>query len=481
MNYHLVLSMLGRLLLVIALAMVWPLLWGYYYKEPEVTAFWYSIGITLLTALVLIFFFRPKGQVRNKEGFFVVALSWITASLFGSLPYVFSGTFEQYADAFFETMSGFSTTGATVISNIEALPQSILFWRSLTHWLGGMGIMVLFIALLSQFGVGAFQMFKAESPGPVKEKILPKISQSAKTLWLIYVILTGVLVLLLWLSGMTLFDSLTHSFGTLATGGFSTKNASIGYYDSVLIEWIIILFMFLAGANFALYYQVFRGKSLKSLKESREFKLYAFLVISSIAIISVQLFLKAGHSWLDAIRYGSFQAISVITTTGFATSDYEMWPFMAQGAILLLMFIGGCAGSTSGGVKVGRHLILIKQAAGEFKKMVHSKAVFATKLGDKPVSDSTVISVAQFLYIYLVIIVLVALILTGYGYDLATSFSAAITTIGNVGPGFGQIGPTENFGGFEASVKYILSFTMLLGRLELYTVLVLFTPSFWKK
>jgi trk system potassium uptake protein TrkH len=483
MRLNVVINALGYLLIILGGAMLLPLLWALYYNGPDIKAFIITSFITIITGLILLKLTPPTEGIRTREGFAIVSLGWLVASLFGSIPYMLAGTFDNYADAFFETMSGFTTTGASVLTNIEVLPHGILFWRSLTHWLGGMGIIVLFIAVLSNMGYGANQMFKAESPGPVTEKIKPRIAETAKILWLTYFILSVMEIILLWLSGMNLFDSMCHTFGTMATGGFSTKNASIGHYQNPVTQWIIIVFMFMAGANFSLYYFSLRGKSLKTFWRNEEFKLYTYISLGATFLLTVVLILSDGEKILNleqVIRTSAFQAISIITTTGYATADFDKWPLIARISLFVLMFVGGCAGSTGGSVKVGRHLVLFKAAALELRRLIHPRAILSLKVNKKNTPDEILINILIFFFIYFVIFFIGAIIMAAMGLDLITALTSVAATLGNVGPGLNKVGPTANYSFVPGFGKYFLSFLMILGRLELYTVLVLFLPSTWK-
>lgn len=480
MNYQKVISSLGILMMFIGISMVFPLFWSLYYGDPDWMAFVISSSLTIAVGLVAYKSTRLEGSFHNREAFIVVTLGWLLASIFGALPYLLSGTFTSFADAFFETMSGFTTTGASVLSDIESLPHGVLFWRSFTHWLGGMGIIVLFIAILTSLGMGGLQMFRAESPGPVAEKIKPRISETAKILWFTYLLFTIMETTLLWAFGMSLFDALCHTFGTLATGGFSTKNASIGYYTSPLIQWVIIAFMFMSGANFALYYQAFRGKSLKTFWRNSEFKLYVAITLIAILILTLSI---SGNSFNleEVLRTASFQAISIMTTTGYATADFDQWSLLARSLLVLLMFVGGCAGSTGGSVKVGRILVLLKNTMMELRRAIHPRAIQSMKIGGKNISQDVLLYILQFFVIYILITAISVIIMAALGLDLISAFTSVAATLGNVGPGLGSIGPTQNYSFIPDVGKYYLSFLMLLGRLELYTVLVLLSPTFWKK
>ncbi|MBZ4654854.1 MAG: trkH [Peptococcaceae bacterium] len=481
MNYQKIISSLGIMLMIIGVSMVLPLMWSLYYGDSDWLAFLGSSIVTFLAGFVAHKATKLEGNFHNREAFIVVTFSWLLASAFGAIPYMLTGTFTSYADAFFETMSGFTTTGASVLNDIESLPHGVLFWRSLTHWLGGMGIVVLFIAILSSLGTGGMQMFRAESPGPVAEKIKPRISETAKILWYTYLLFTVIETLLLWLLGMPLFDALCHTFGTLATGGFSTKNASIGHYASPLIHWVIIVFMFMSGANFALYYQALRGRSLWSFWRNPEFKLYLLIVLASIAFVSLDLFFSGTKGIGNILTVSSFQVVSIMTTTGYATADFDRWPFFAQAILVALMFVGGCAGSTGGSIKVGRILVLLKQCLLELQKVVHPRAIMSLKIGGKNVPNDIVINILQFFFIYMLITVFGTVFMALLGLDLTSAFTAVAATLGNVGPGLAKVGPVQNYSFIPATGKYMLSIFMLLGRLELYTVLVLILPSFWKK
>ncbi|HHX50723.1 MAG TPA: TrkH family potassium uptake protein [Clostridia bacterium] len=458
--------------------MLVPMFLSIYYEEAQWPAFLSAAFLALLCGGLMVFFSRSNEEIRHGEGFVIVALGWLLASIFGSLPYLFTGTVNSFSDAFFETVSGFTTTGASVLTNIEAVTKGMLFWRSLTHWLGGMGIIVLFVAVLSLFGNEAMQMFKAEVPGPVPEKIKPRIRETAKILWLTYLSLTGAQFLLLLIAGMDPFDAINHTFATLATGGFSTKNASVGAFDSPLIHWVIIIFMYLAGVNFTLYYQALRGKNLKFFWRNEEFVLYSAIIAIAIVAISINFF-KAGLEYdFTAIV---FQVVSIITTTGFATVDFEIWPVFPQVVLLTLIFVGGCSSSTAGSVKVGRYLILFKQVSSELRHLIHPRAVSSLKVNQKSLSADYIFNVYQYFFLYMTIVVLSTLVLTFSGTDLVTSFSAVATTLGNVGPGLGSIGPADNYAHFSGGIKIFFSFLMLLGRLEIYTLLILLFPSTWRK
>jgi len=453
-----------------------PLMWSIYYQE-SISPILIPMIMAILIGLLVSYFIKPRGEIRQREAFAVVSFGWLVATLIGLIPFLLSGTFNSFADAFFETMSGFTTTGASVMTDIEAVDKGILMWRSLTHWLGGMGIMALFIAALSQLGSGGMQMFRAEVPGPSTERLKPRIKETAKVLWLTYVIISLAEILLLWLAQMSFYESLIHTFGTMATGGFSSRNLSIGAYGP-LIHWIIIVFMFIAGANFSLYYQALKGKSLKAFWLNEEFRLYSGIIVLSSVIIWIIL-LNAGEEL--ALTKAFFQVVSITTTTGYATADFNQWSSLATGILVLLMFVGGSAGSTGGSVKVGRILILAKHSLLELRQMVRPRAVLSLKIDKRTISNRIIINVLQFFFLYALIIGLSTLIVVTSGVDLVTGFTSVAATLGNIGPGLQLVGPAENYAFYSGGYKIFMSFLMLLGRLEIYTVLTLLIPSTWRR
>ncbi|RPI93703.1 MAG: TrkH family potassium uptake protein, partial [Spirochaetales bacterium] len=378
------------------------------------------------------------------------------------------------------TVSGFSTTGASILTDVECLPRSMLFWRSFTHWLGGMGIVVLAVAVLPLLGIGGLQLINAESPGPTVDRITPRIADTAKILWIIYTGFTVAQTALLMIAGMDLFDALTHTFGALATGGFSTKNASVGHYDSTAIDIIITAFMLLASLNFSLHYRVLTGR-LRSLAGETEAKVFLLIFIISTMAIALSVYGESYPSFGESLRHAAFQAASILTTTGFATADFEQWPFFSQGVLFLLMFIGGSSGSTAGGIKVFRIVILLKQAFIEMLFLIHPRGIFTLKVNNGVVRKDLVYSVAGFFFLYIFMLLCTSLVVASSGYDLTTSFTTALATLGNIGPGFGEVGPANNYAFFPDYVKWFLSFAMLVGRLELYTVLIILTPEFWRR
>lgn len=448
----------------------------------------YSMLMPFLIPMIcsLVFMFavniptrKIKYNMTIRQTFLIVALSWVVASFMGSIPLYFSGGFSSYSDALFESFSGFSTTGATVLNNVEKLPRSINLWRCLTHWLGGMGIVTLTVAILPLLGVGGFQLIKAETTGPEKGKVTARITTTAKVLWIIYISFTFLEIVCLKIAGMDFVDALSHSFATLGTGGFSTRNASIGSYNSVSIDIVCTIFMFLSGINFSLFYYLITRKT-DEIKKNSELKAY-FLIVSVCILLLTFVLLPIYGGFGKSLRYSSFQVVSIITTTGFSTADFLNWPSSAQFIIFLLFFIGGCSGSTSGGFKVIRWVILGKQMNNETKKMIHPHGVFSIRLNGRPCKNEIVSNVASFVTAFFLLVA----ITTGVGclgkLDLLSSFTAALSMVGNIGPAFGVLGPSANYGFLPDFVKIWYCFAMLAGRLELYTMIIYFFPSYWKK
>jgi len=480
-NLGLTAYLIGILNLFLALSMTVPLIVSLIYRDGTTWVFIQAIGLTVLGSLILIYTCRgAKEEIRHREGMAVVALGWFSAGLFGALPFYLAGTFPTYLDGLFEALSGFTTTGASVLTEIESLPPAILFWRSLTHWLGGMGIIVLTIAILPFLGVGGMQLFKAEVPGPVADKLQPRITETAKTLWKVYLAFTGAEVLLLHLGGMNLFDSFCHTFGTLATGGFSTKNASIGHYNSVYFDLVITGFMLLSGINFALHYQALTGH-LKTFYRNSELRFFLGVFAAGTILTAWSIWQGGLYGPAQALRHGAFQVASILTTTGYATVDFELWPYLAQMILVLCIFIGGSAGSTGGSIKCMRIMLLLKHSYRELRRLIHPHAIIPVKLQGRAVPEEVLFSVWGFFILFMTLFVVASLILAAMGLDLVTSFTAVAATIGNIGPGLGQVGPTDNYAHLPYAAKVILIMCMVLGRLEVYTVFILFVPEFWKK
>ena len=466
---RLTLHIIGSFLKYFALAYIVPLVTALYYGE-DWRIFLYSLLITLTVGLLLEFGFKTTKVIERSDGFTIVAFTWLLIPLLGTLPYLFLGL--GFLDAFFETMSGFTTTGATILKVVEELPQSALLWRSLTQWLGGMGVVLLFISILPRLGVGGSQLFDREFPGPLPERLRPRFRTTARLLWTIYVGFTGAeIALLYFVAKLPLFDSICISFSTIPTGGFTPTTASIGAYANPLAEYIIIVFMFLAGMSFITHYHVLRG-NWKALK-GEEFRLY--LIILAVAIL-----LLIGSQGLNSYREGMFQAISIMTTTGFITADFGSWHAGARIVLLALMFIGACGGSTGGAIKVVRFLTLIKHTRVMMRKAISPKAVIPVKLNQKPLQEGIIRDIISFLFLYIIVAVLASFMLCFLGLNLETSISAVAATLGNVGPGLGGVGPGLNYSLLPGAAKVILIMCMWLGRLELFTVFMIFFPRFWK-
>jgi trk system potassium uptake protein TrkH len=483
MHYKIILKILSKLLLILSLFILFPLVFAVYYHEySEFLIFFAIFFILLFTSLALVQFFKMVSEdyLSVKDGFLLVFLSWLLMAMVGAIPYYFTGTIPSFVDAFFESVSGFTTTGASILTNIEILPKSVLLWRALTHWLGGMGIIVLTVAVLPLLGVGGLQLIKAELPGPTIDRLTPRIKDTAKILWTIYIIMTLLETILLLFGGLNFFEALTHSFSTLATGGFSTKNASIQSFNSTYIEVIITIFMVLAGINFTLYYRLIFFK-LDKLLVNTELKAYLTIFFVSSIVLATDLYFHFYKDILQSVRYAFFQTATILTTTGFYSFDYEKWPYFSQSLLFLLMFVGGCSGSTAGGIKVIRLVALFRQAINELKYVIHPKGIFTLKINNISIKKDILYAISAFFFLYIIVVLVFAVIISAAGYDLKTSISSVAATLGNIGPGFGGVGPTKNYFFYPDYIKWLLSFTMILGRLELYAIFILLTPSFWKK
>ncbi len=475
-----VLSLLGA---IVSLSMLWPLAWSLWDGSSDIRAFLVSIFFGIVFSIILFLFGRNADydDLGIKDGFVVVSLAWVIASLVGAMPYWISGTVPTFTDAFFEAMSGFTTTGASVLSDIEANPRGILFWRDLTHWLGGMGIIVLSLAILPFIGVGGMQLYKAEVPGPIPEKMTPRIQQTALYLWGVYVILSIAETLLLMFGGMNLFEALTHTFGTMATGGFSPLNKSIGQYDSAYFDWVITIFMFLAGVNFVLHYRFLLGRWGAFWKDE-EFRFYTGLTLFCIVTVTLVLWSHGTYgSLVDSLRFGAFQVVSIITTTGYVTADYELWPMYTQFLLFLLMFVGACAGSTGGGMKNLRIMVLARHVRAELSTILHPKAIVHVRVGGRVVGRDIIASVTSFFILYITIFTAGTLFMTALDLDLVTAMASVAATLGNIGPGLGGVGPMQNYAAVPDAGKWMLSLFMMMGRLELYTVVLLLVPETWKR
>lgn len=469
------------LLGIVGITYIIPIITALYLGETDMVM---PFLIPMLVVLVLmpvinIPFRKEKINLSIKSSFVVVAGAWVFTSLFGALPLYFSGTLPSFTDCVFESFSGFSTTGATICNDVEALPRSINLWRCQTHWLGGMGIVTLTVALLPLLGVGGFQLIKAETTGPEKGKVTAKITTTAKAMWIIYTSFTVVETIILMVCGMDFIDALSHGFATMGTGGFSTRNASIAGFNSVAIETVITVFMFCAGINFSLFYYIFK-RNFKEVGENSELKAYIWITVIWILVITL-LCLPNYHNFWTSFRYSSFQTVSLMTTTGFATTDFETWPYTAQFFVFALFFIGGCSGSTSGGFKVVRWVVLFKQVGNEVKRMLHPHGIFNIRLNNNVGRKDVVFNIAAFLSVYVVLVLITMFVGTMGGLDLISALGGALSTVGNVGPGFGALGPSHTMAELPAFVKWWYCFSMCAGRLELYTMLIFFMPAYWRK
>ncbi len=482
LNFRIVFKFLGVLLLFCAGFMSLTLPVAYYFNEQTMQGLIQATLITLVFGLVGFLSNRKvSGQdLKKREGFIVVTFGWIIMSLFGTLPYLLTGSIEGLTNAFFETISGFTTTGATILDDIESTPASVLLWRSLTQWIGGMGIIVLAVAILPILGVGSVQLFSAEAPGLKPDKITPRIADTAKRLWLIYLSLTLVETFLLKLAGMGIFDAVNHSLTTISTGGFSTKQASIAHFQNPSIEYIITVFMFMGGTNFILIYWLLKGRVSK-LWENEEFRFYAIGVLIFILVVTSALVVKGSYELEESFRNASFQVVSLISTTGYGTADYTLWGSGLTMFAFLLLFSGGSAGSTAGGVKMVRHLLLFKNGAAELRRQMHPNAVIPIRLNDRAVPEEVTKSVLAFIMFYIIVFALGSILLAAMGIEFETAIGAVATSLGNVGPGIADVGPAYTFNFLPTAAKWELTFLMLVGRLELFTVLVLFTPYYWRK
>lgn len=484
MNIKLSIHVVGTFLKFFGLLQLLPAICSIIYRDNE----WYIFFVTAFTTSILGFVMekttkeaRNTKELYRKDAFLIALSCWIAASLFGSLPYLFLPSVFSPIDALFESISGYTTTGATIISDIEILPRGLLFYRSFTQWLGGMGIIVLAIAVLPKLSVGGMQLMSQEVPGPTAERLTPQIADTAKKLWLIYVALSIVLVVLLLISGLSVFESVTTMFSAISTGGFTIYNASIGAYGSSLVEFIVIIFMVIGGSNFLLLYLFFTGKFSKLLNSS-EFRFYITLILIFIAVVTLDLRLREYPGFVEALRYGSFQVVSILTGTGFSSTDFGIWPKFAVFALLIVMFIGGCAGSTTGSIKVIRILVLIKKGIREINHLIIPKAVLPVRIDKRAVSEEIISSVTSFFLLFIVILIIsVLIILSVEDISVLGALSACSATLANVGPGFEEVGAAYHYKFLSGFSKLWLCFLMILGRLEIYTVLVFFAPLFWRK
>ncbi len=480
-NFKTVFRLLGSLLFIESFFLLLSTAVSLIYSEPSYYALLIPASITFaLGALSWKRKTKTPAHVGKKEGYLIVALVWVVFSIFGALPFVISGDIPNYTDAFFETMSGFTTTGASILNDIESMPKGLLFWRSITQWMGGMGMIVMSLAILPMLGIGGMELFAAEVPGPTADKLHPRVRQTAKRLWGIYAGFTVIETILLMFGGMDLFDAVNHAFTTMATGGYSTKQASIAN-ESAYIQYIITLFMFIAGVNFSLSYFALKLK-FKKVFTNEEFRYYTGFVIAFTAALTIIVFSRNYDAGFEkAFRDALFQVVSLITTTGFATADYLQWGALGIILSFTMMFFGGSAGSTGGGIKIVRIVMLFKNSFLEFKRLLHPNAIIPVRLNHRAIKPEIVTNVLAFIVVYILTFVIGTIVMSGLGLDLDSAMGSVIASLGNIGPGIGSVGPSENFAHIPQIGKWFLSFLMLMGRLELFTVMIIFTPVFWKK
>ena len=489
MRFKPLFNIIGALLSILGLSMFLPITISFFNNGYDFNGFLFSSISCILVGFPMWLLTRYKRSLTNRDGFAIVTFSWIITAIVGALPFYISGSIPNITDAFFESMSGVTTTGASILGNsltmphlqngIESLPMGILFWRSFLQWIGGMGIIVFYIAILPLLGVGGVQLFKAEAPGPVSDKITPRVKETAKFLWIIYLSMTFLQIIALRISGMQTFDSICHSFTTMPTGGFSTKNASIAHFDSALIHYIIIFFMFIAGINFSLHFRLISGDFRAYIKDA-EFKVYLFITVVIATVIFLSLSFENNLFDWNVLRESLFGTISILTGTGYVLGDYEIWPIFIQMILLTMMFIGGMGGSTTGGMKVIRVLLLVKYAVLETRRMLHSRALIPVKIGKQTIHEDVVRNTLGFFLFFMSAFIVSTILLSTMGLDLETSLGAAASAMGNIGPALGDFGPTDNYSLLPAPGKWLLSFCMLLGRLEIFTVMVLFSRTYWK-
>lgn len=480
MNFPIILNILGNVIKYELILLLIPFAVSMYYGDGDAKSFLYTMLIMLPICIVLTKIKSKKQEIYAKEGFLAVGLSWIVISFFGALPFILSGAIPSFIDAFFETASGFTTTGASILTEIESLPKGILFWRSFTHWVGGMGFLIFILALMPSFGGNTIHLLKAESPGPTPGKIVPRIRETAKILYGIYFVLTFIETIFLKFAGLSWYDSVVHALGTAGTGGFSNMNASVAAFNNPAVEWIITVFMLLFGINFVLYFQLFRG-NIKSFFKSEELKWYLIAVFGAIVIITINIIPINAGNIEQSVRESAFQVASIVTTTGYATADFNLWPTLSKMILVMLMFMGAMAGSTGGGIKTVRIVIIIKAIRREIDKILHPRRVKSVKIDGNIIEEETISGVFIFIFAYIVIALIAMFIVSFDEFDVTTTVTSVIATLSNIGPGLEMVGPTGNYAAFSSLSKIVLSFCMLAGRLEIYPMLILFSPSLWKK
>ncbi len=482
MQYASIFKMLGFIIGVLAAFLLVPTIYSFILGTGDFKAFLFSFLLSVAVALFLGLIPKSKHSLRYRDSYALVTFGWLSAGLIGCLPYFFSGSIPSFTNAYFESISGFTTTGASILTDIESLPPAILLWRSFTQWIGGMGIIVFALAIIPYLNIGGMGMFQAEVPGPTAEKLTPRIQDTAKILWTVYLIFTIALIVLLILGGMTFFEATNHSFTTMSTGGFSTNNKSIAGFNSPMIEWTLTVFMLIAGANFALHYRfMFKGFKIKTYLQDAELGFYLLLIVIAVSIMTSVILFQQGGSVEKTIRDVSFTVTSIITTTGFGTADYEVWPVFCHFALLFLMVLGGCAGSTAGGIKNVRLMLVFKYMYVEMLKLIHPNLIRTVKIRDSVVERNVLSSILGFIFVYVGVMVISTLLVSIQTNDMVTALGSVVASLSNIGPGFGTVGPTDNYFHLGSFTKWILSLDMVMGRLEIMTILILFLPQTWKK
>ena len=480
MNIKLTLKTIGQVLLVESALMLIPLAVALLCGGGDAMAILISLVITAAAGELLSLLKPRSDNLRAREGFAVVALGWILVSFFGCLPFRLHGCIPKLVDAYFETVSGFTTTGATLLTDVEVLPKGLLFWRSFSHWVGGMGVLVLSLALLPKMGARSIHLMRAESPGPAVDKLVPRVGNNAKILYYLYISLTAAMLVCLLLTGMNLYDALIHTFGAAGTGGFSNYNASVGAFDSPAVEIITGVFMALFGVNFSIYYYILR-RNWGAVKHNSELWTYLAIMLVSSVVIAANILPMYGHNFFTSLRYSFFQVSSIMTTTGYATADFDLWPQLSRTLLTALMLVGASAGSTGGGLKVVRMQLLVKSGIREIRHTVHPKSVNTIKMDGRTVSDSVLNGVQSFFFMYILVLIVSVLLISFDGYDLETNLTAVLSALSNIGPGFNLVGPTRNFSIFSDFSTFVLSMDMLIGRLEIFPMLMLAAPSAWRQ
>ncbi|WP_313165352.1 TrkH family potassium uptake protein [Sedimentibacter sp.] len=480
MNFNVLLKTTGTVLFWESILMLPSLIIAIYDNSYDINGFLISIIVSGAIGLILKNIKSDVNDMRKREGYATVAICWLVMSIMGALPFYISGSIPSYIDALFETISGFTTTGASILQNIESMPRALLFWRSFTHWIGGMGVLVFTLALIPSIGGRTVFLMRAESSGPAPGKLVPKLSESSKILYIIYAVMTAIIVILLIIAGMPVFDSFIHAFGTAGTGGFSNKALSIGYYNNPSVDWIITIGMFLFGINFTLFFSILR-RDWKNILKNEEFRLYCFYSFLGIMLIFLNVLPKFQFNYAEAIRHSAFTVSSLVSTTGYATTDFNLWPMFSKSILMTLMLFGSCAGSTAGGMKSIRVLILFKSILYEIKRTIHPSSVQTIKINNKSINDDTLKSILIFFTSYVMIIIIAIILVSLDNFDFMTTFSSVLAMVSNIGPGFSLVGPMGNFANFSNFSKIVLSACMILGRLELIPILILLSPANWKR